>query len=41
MALQEFNVLVKMKRFVVDTDVIYGQMFQMASECYLRWHKER
>lgn len=41
LALQEFNVLVKMKRFVVDTDVIYGQMFQMASECYLRWHKER
>ncbi|MFD2216584.1 hypothetical protein [Metabacillus endolithicus] len=41
LALDEFNALVKIKKFVVDLDVVYGQMFHMAAKCFLRWHRER
>lgn len=41
LTLEEFNALVKIKRFIVDTDVVYGQMFHMAAKCFLRWHRER
>lgn len=41
LALDEFNALVNIKKFVVDLDVVYGQMFHMAAKCFLRWHRER
>lgn len=41
LALDEFNALVKIKKFVVDLDVVHGQMFHMAAKCFLRWHRER
>src|SRR5699024_11430165 len=41
LALDDFNTLVKIKKFVVDLDVVHGQMFHMASKCFLRWHRER
>lgn len=40
LALEEFNKLVKIKKFVVDIDVVHGQMFHMAAKCFLRWHRE-
>lgn len=40
LALRDFNKQVKIKRFVVDTEVVYGQMFHMAAKCFLRWHRE-
>lgn len=40
LALDEFNKLVKIKKFVVDLDVVHGQMFHMAAKCFLRWHRE-
>lgn len=40
LALEEFNVQVKIKKFAVDTDIIFGQMFHMAAKCFLRWHRE-
>lgn len=41
LALDEFNALVKIKKFVVDLAVVHGQMFHMAAKCFLRWHRER
>ncbi|MCM3367667.1 hypothetical protein QLH48_09920 [Bacillus safensis] len=41
LALKEFNSLVKIKKFNVDLDIVYGQMFHMAAKCFLRWHRER
>lgn len=41
LALDEFNTQVKIKKFVVDLDVVHGQMFHMAAKCFLRWHRER
>ncbi|MBS4203530.1 dsDNA nuclease domain-containing protein [Lederbergia citrea] len=41
LALKEFNEQMKIKKFVVDTEVVYGQMFHMAAKCFLRWHRER
>lgn len=41
LALDEFNAFVKIKKFVVDLDVVHGQMFHMAAKCFLRWHRER
>ncbi|OXS72071.1 hypothetical protein [Priestia filamentosa] len=39
--LEKFNERVKVKRFAVDSDIVYGQMFHMAAKCFLRWHRER
>ncbi len=41
LALNEFNLLVEIKKFVVDLDIVHGQMFHMAAKCFLRWHRER
>ncbi|WP_010094601.1 hypothetical protein [Ornithinibacillus scapharcae] len=41
LATDEFNALVKIKKFIVDLDVVHGQMFHMAAKCFLRWHRER
>lgn len=40
LALKEFNERVKIRKFVVDEEIIYGQMFHMAAKCFLRWHRE-
>ncbi|ESU70960.1 hypothetical protein T260_16110, partial [Geobacillus thermopakistaniensis] len=37
LALKDFK---ERKKIEIDEDIIYGQMFQMAAECFLRWHKE-
>ncbi len=41
LALNEFNLLVEIKKFVVNLDIVHGQMFHMAAKCFLRWHRER
>lgn len=38
---KEFNEMVKVKKIIVDEEIVYGQMFHMAAKCFLRWHRER